>query len=152
MGKPHFLKVGGDVRSIRMTTDRLGGTTYTFANISAFLANTPDHGFSFGDLSEPSPFHNGATGPKHTRQEYVIAFAQDEWHLRTNLTLNYGLRYDYYTPMTEANNLIVKFNVDTGALDPDTTPFYNSKKNIFQPRVSMTFRPIRRRRFAPASG
>ena len=28
---------------IRMTTDQLGGTTYTFANLDAFLANTPTH-------------------------------------------------------------------------------------------------------------
>ena len=29
----------------------------------AFLANTPSSIQYFGDLSEPSPFHNGATGP-----------------------------------------------------------------------------------------
>ena len=52
-----------------------------------------------------------------------------------NLTLNYGLRYDYYTPLSEANNLIVKFNIDTGVIDPNTTPLYASKKNNFQPRV-----------------
>ncbi len=32
----------------------------------------------------------------------------------TNLTLNYGLRYDYYVPLREADNRIVKFNIDTG--------------------------------------
>ena len=26
----HFMKVGGEVRAIRMSTDRIGGTTYTF--------------------------------------------------------------------------------------------------------------------------
>ncbi len=58
-----------------------------------------------------------------------------------NFTLNYGLRYDYYAPLTEADNRIVKFNIDTGTLDPDTTPFYKSKKNNFQPRVGATFSP-----------
>ena len=56
--------------------------------------------------------------------------------MRPNFTLNYGLRYDYYAPLREADNRIVKFNIDTGAIDPDTTPFYQSKKNNFQPRVS----------------
>ena len=61
--------------------------------------------------------------------------------MRPNFTLNYGLRYDYYAPLREADNRIVKFNIDTGTLDPDTTPFYMSKKNNFQPRVGATFSP-----------
>ena len=48
-----------------MATDRLGGTTYTFANSTAFLANTPSTIQYLGDLSAPSPFNNGATGARH---------------------------------------------------------------------------------------
>jgi hypothetical protein len=137
----HFIKMGGDVRMIRMTTDQQGGITYSFANLDAFLANTPATIQYFGDLSEPSPFHNGASGPKHIAQQYYVAFAQDEWHLKPNLTLNYGLRYDFYQPLRESDNRIVKFNIETGTLDPDTTPFYKSKKNNFQPRISAVFTP-----------
>ena len=36
----HFLKAGGEIRAIRMETDRLGGITYSFANVSAFMNNT----------------------------------------------------------------------------------------------------------------
>ena len=36
---------------------------------------------------------------RHTRQQYYTLFAQDEWHATPNLTLNYGLRYEYYTPL-----------------------------------------------------
>ena len=109
----HLMKVGADVRMIRMTTDQLGGTTYTFPNITAFLANQPSAIQYLGDISAPSVFNNGATGLRHTEQEYFVALragrvARDA----TNLTLNYGLRYDYYTPMKERDNLIVKFNTD----------------------------------------
>ena len=38
-----------------------------------------------------------------------------------DVTLNYGLRYDYYVPLREADNRIVKFNIDNGQLDPNTT-------------------------------
>ena len=78
---------------------------------------------------------------KHIVQNYYVGFAQDEWRVRSNVTLNYGLRYDYYVPLQEADNRIVKFNVTTGQLDPDTTQFYQSKKNNFQPRLSATYSP-----------
>ena len=137
----HLTKIGVDVRMIRMTTDQLGGTTYTFPNVTAFLANQPSAIQYLGDISAPSVFNNGATGMRHTEQTYFVGYAQDEWHASSSLTLNYGLRYDYYTPMKERDNLIVKFNVLTGQLDPNTTPFLESKKNSFQPRVSMTYAP-----------
>ena len=135
----HQIKFGGEFRLIRMQTDRLGGTTYAFSNVTAFLANTASSIQYLGDVSEPSVFNNGLTGPRHTNQNYFVLYAQDEWRLRQNLTLNYGVRYDYYTPLTERNNGIVKFNIDSGVIDPNTTPLYASKKDNFQPRVSMTW-------------
>jgi hypothetical protein len=137
----HFIKFGGDVRVIRMETDQLGGITYSFANVNAFLANTPTTIQYFGDLSEPSPFSNGATGPKHTKQEYYVGYAQDEWRVSPKFTVNFGLRYDYYTPLSEADNRVVKFNIDTGQIDPQTTPLLTTKKNSFQPRLSATISP-----------
>jgi len=137
----HATKLGAEVRAIRMATDRIGGTTYSYANLTAFLANQATTVQYLGDVSAPSVFNNGATGERHTRQNYWIAYAQDEWHLGSDLTLNYGLRYDYYSPLTEADNLIVKFNIDTGVIDPNTTPEYKSKTNNFQPRVSLAYSP-----------
>ena len=37
-----------------------------------------------------------------------------------NLTLNYGLRYEYYTPMREAHDLNVQFDIRNGTLKPPT--------------------------------
>src|SRR5205085_145526 len=55
----HLLKTGGEVRAIRMATDRLGGITYSFANLAAFLANTASTVQYLGDVSAASPFNNG---------------------------------------------------------------------------------------------
>src|SRR6185503_10174152 len=133
-------KLGADVRVIRMSTDQLGGITYSFPNLTAFLAGTPNQVQFLDDMSAPSLFLAGApSGLKHIKQEYYVGYAQDEWRVRENFTLNYGLRYDYYVPLKEADNRISKFNIVTGQLDPDTTPLYKSKKTNFQPRISATY-------------
>jgi outer membrane receptor protein involved in Fe transport len=135
----HVMKAGGDVRLIRMETDRVGGTTYSFANINAFLQNNPTNVQYVGNLSDPSVFNNGATGPRHIEQNYLVGFLQDEWRMGQKVTLNAGVRYDYYTVLKEADDHIVKWNITTGIIDPSTTPLYTSKKNNFQPRLSLSY-------------
>ncbi len=41
-------------------------------------------------------------------------FAEDNWSVRPWLTLNYGFRYDVYTPFTEVHNHISNFDTATG--------------------------------------
>jgi outer membrane receptor protein involved in Fe transport len=99
----HFLKFGGEFRAIRMSTDRLGGTTLQLREPDGLPEQHPLSPCStFGDASEPSVFNNGATGERHIKQEYYIGFAQDEWHITPKLTMNYGMRYDYYAPLRSA--------------------------------------------------
>ncbi len=137
----HSIKAGGEFRMIRMKTDRLGGTTYTFSNLNDFLANKGQSIQYLGDVSEPSVFNGGATGEREGHQEYAIGFVQDEWKLGTSVTLNYGLRYEYYTPLREARDLDVIFDIDTGTLKDPGTAFFGSKKNNFQPRLAVSWSP-----------
>ena len=69
-------------------------------------------------------------------------FAQDEWHVapKADAELRPALRL-LHAADARRDNLIVKFNIDTGVIDPNTTPLYASKKNNFQPRVSFTYAP-----------
>ena len=137
----HNVKFGGEFRMIRLYTDRLGGTTYTYSNLNSFLTNTPQSIQFLGDVSAPSPFNGGATGQRFARQEYYIGYVADEWKLRPNLSLNLGLRYEYYTPLREDRNLQVLFNITNGTLrDPSEDAFQSSKTN-FGPRISMTWSP-----------
>lgn len=137
----HSLKFGAEYRRIRLYTDRLGGTTYTFSNLAAFLSNTPTSVQYLGDVSAPSPFTSGPGGTRLAEQEYYIGYAQDQWQIKPGLTLNYGLRYEYYAPLREANNQQVLFDIETGTLrDPSEQAFKSSKHN-FGPRVAMTWSP-----------
>ncbi|MCD9186591.1 MAG: carboxypeptidase regulatory-like domain-containing protein [Pyrinomonadaceae bacterium] len=137
----HNIKFGGEIRLIRLYTDRLGGTTYTFSNLASFLANTPASVQYLGDVSAASPFNNGLTGERLAKQEYYIGYAQDEWKIRPGLTLNYGLRYEYYAPLREDRNGQVLFDIETGQLKPSDTQAFRSSKNNFGPRVAVTWSP-----------
>ncbi len=137
----HSFKFGAELRQIRLYTDRQGGITYTFANINNFLANSVQTVQYLGDLSAPSPFFNNSTGQAQARQSYYIGYAQDEWKIKPNLTLNYGLRYEYYTPLREANDRQILFDIITGQLrDSSQDPLKTSKTN-FGPRVALSWSP-----------
>jgi hypothetical protein len=136
----HNFKFGGEVRLIRLYTDRLGGTTYTYSSLANFLAGTLQSVQYVGDLSAESPF-TGRSGQRKAKQEYYIAYGQDQWQIRPGLTLNYGVRYEYYTPLREANDGQVLFDITTGTLrDPSEAAFRTSKNN-FGPRVALTWSP-----------
>jgi hypothetical protein len=137
----HNVKFGGEFRAIRLYTDRLGGTTYTFSNLQNYLTNTPQSVQFLGDLSAPSPFNGGETGQRFAKQEYYVAYAQDEWKIRPGLTFNYGLRYEYYTPLRENRDLQVLFNITNGTLRPASESAFQSSKTNFGPRVAVTWSP-----------
>jgi hypothetical protein len=136
----HNFRLGGEVRAIRLYTDRLGGTTYTFSNLQNFLAGTLQSVQFVGDLSGTSPF-TGVSGQRLAKQEYYIGYGQDQWNIRPGLTLNYGLRYEFYTPLREASNGQVLFDTRTGTLRDPSEAAFGSKKNNFGPRVALTWSP-----------
>jgi hypothetical protein len=137
----HSYKFGIEFRPSRIYTDRLGGTTYVFNSLQNLLTNTPASIQYLGDVSAPSPFNGGATGTRLAKQEFYIGYAQDEWKLRENLTLNVGLRYEYYTPLREARNLDILFDTTNGTLKAPNLPFFKTSKTNFGPRIGLTWSP-----------
>jgi hypothetical protein len=140
----HTMKFGGEARPVRFYTDRNGGTQYTYNSLSDFLVNKLASYRYVGDLSDPSIFNNGATGQREGKQEYYIAYAQDEWRITPQVVMNYGMRFEHYTPMREAHNLDVQFDINCtstpNCLLPPNHPFYKSRMN-FDPRIGLTFSP-----------
>jgi hypothetical protein len=139
----HNYKFGVEFRPNRMYTDRLGGATFVFNSLTDFLANRAASVQYLGDESDPSPFNGGITGQRLAKSEYYIGYAQDEWKIRPNLTLNYGLRYEYFTPLYEARDGQVFFDITNGTLRPSTkdqNPLKGNKNN-FGPRFALTWSP-----------
>lgn len=137
----HIMKFGVEVRPVRIYTDRNGGTTFVFNTLIDFLANNLASVQYQGDLSDPSPFNAGLTGNRLAMQEYYIGFAQDEWKIRKNVTLNYGLRYEFYTPLREHRNGQVLFDTSKGILKPSNLAAFNTDKKAFGPRIGLTWAP-----------
>ena len=137
----HNMKFGGEFRQIKMYMNRYGGITYSYSNLNNFLNNVAANIRFVGDLTDPSLINGGATGERKAEQEYYIGFAQDEFKLTPKVTLSYGMRYEYYTPMREAKDLDILFDIYTGKLRDPGTPFYKGNKNNFGPRVGISLSP-----------
>lgn len=137
----HNIKMGVEFRPITIYNDQLGGTTYTFSNVDAFLTNRPQQIAFNGDLSALSPF-TGLSGNAEMKQTFYIGYIQDEWKLRPNLTLNYGLRYEYYSPLHEVRNKNVIFDIAQGNIIPrDSRDWYGSSTTNLGPRIGLSWAP-----------
>ena len=64
---------------------------------------------------------------------------QDSWRPASRLTLELGLRYDFYSVVKEANGLAKPFFVEDNAFSTDPDNFYDPDKNNFSPRLSAAF-------------
>lgn len=66
-------------------------------------------------------------------------YVQDNWHARSWLTLNLGMRWDLFTPWTERHNFLSNFNPATGQLvqasPSDRTALIQTYYHDFAPRV-----------------
>ena len=85
---------------IRMTTDQLAASPTRFANLTAFLANTPSTRpvLRRPERAEPVPQRRDRRRSTPSRST-TSASRRTNGALRPNFTLNYGLRYDYYAPL-----------------------------------------------------
>ena len=114
----HSFKTGVEIRPQTIRNAILGGITYTFPNIQGFLNAAPSQIAINGNTNDVSPF-TGKGGFFDMRQTFYIGYVQDEWKIRPNLTMSYGLRYEYYSPLREQNDKVLWFDVPTGTLIPN---------------------------------
>ena len=124
----HTFKVGGEYRNIASKFQFLGSNEITYNSINAFIDNTPAQ----VAVSLDSPFFT-------PQQVYAIGFAQDTWRVNSRLTLELGLRYDFYSVVKEKDNLSRPFFIEDNAFAANDAAFYNADKNNFAPRLSAVY-------------
>ncbi|HYX30950.1 MAG TPA: TonB-dependent receptor, partial [Pyrinomonadaceae bacterium] len=91
----HSIKFGGDLQRIKSTFIDLNDAsgTWDFDSAGDFLANTP------------SRFRQNFLTTSTQHNTYAGLFAQDEWRLRANFMLSYGLRYENESIVKDRNNV-----------------------------------------------
>jgi hypothetical protein len=73
-----------------------------------FQFDGSESGIDFADflIGAPISYIQGQALPFNGRAKYFGIYGQDSWRARSNLTLNYGLRWDVSTPWYEQHNQI----------------------------------------------
>lgn len=131
----HSFQFGGEVRRFYNNNIFENIGSFSFASIQNFLN---DQAQSFNTLS-------GNANDKILEAAWGL-FAQDSYKIRPRLTLNLGLRYDWNSTPTEANNRFSVFDPATDALvqvgSPGFGQIYQTNNKNFQPRIGLAWDPF----------
>jgi hypothetical protein len=162
----HSLSGGFDFRrsQVNNKTDQNGRGTFSFSGIETSQLNAQglpiaNTGYDLADfllgLPQSSSVRFG-TASTYFRGNTWAGFAVDDWRARSNLTINLGLRYEYYSPLTEkyghianldiAQNFSAVAVVTPGQPDPYSgslpASLIRPDKHDFAPRVGLAWKPV----------
>ncbi len=135
----HTLKFGFAYENMRSNVEIVirqnGG--FGFPSLQGFLENEPTY-VTLLDLTQLEEVGG--------RQSLFAGYAQDDWHVKSNLTLNFGLRYEPTTlPKDEHNRFQVIKDIYGGPVVPvDTLWASNATLHDFSPRVGFSWDPFKK--------
>ena len=145
---------------------RISTTEFNNAsNLLAFLSGAVSSGTqTFNVTSATSGFVDGAEQRRNLIFDLYAAYAADTWRMRPNLTLNFGLRYEYISPVRERDGIGLlpvgglealtnpNLQIDLAGGGAGTRPFYNPDKNNFAPNFSFSWDPFKEGKTAVRGG
>ncbi len=136
-------KIGGEFRKELNDNSLIGGARplYSFVGLWNLANDAP----IFEAVNADPSTGAGATGErKYSGSNYAL-FVQNDWKVRPNLTLNLGLRWEYYSPLTDKSgqqsNL---FFGSQGLADSQvrvTEQLFKPDWNNFGPQVGFAWTP-----------
>lgn len=165
----HTTSFGFELRRAQMNTlsHQNGRGSFAFSGLatSAFdPAGNPraETGFDFADFLLGRPQSSSlrfGSADIYFRGRTYIAYAQDDWRARSNLTFNYGIRYEFNPPLFEKYGRMANLDVapgftavavvTPGAAGPYSGVFppglVDPDRNNFSPRFGFAFKPLKGR-------
>ncbi|GGG90712.1 TonB-dependent receptor [Silvibacterium dinghuense] len=141
----HTLKAGFEYR-IEQDNDNLSGAarpTYAFEGMWAFANDTPIYEAIYAD-----PTTGGVPNTaRYLWDHYYGAFVQHDWKVSSNLTLNTGIRWEYFEPLYshgEDINYPVLGPAGSELADAALVPhhhLWNSQFDNWSPRFGFAYTP-----------
>jgi hypothetical protein len=132
----HSIKFGLGIENIRYNADSADSAngTFTFSSFADFLGNKP------ATLAALIP---GSDTTRGIRQTIFAGYVQDDWRLRKNFTVNFGVRYEMVTDAKEDHNRLASLKNLTDAA-PTVGPLFNNNPSVknFAPRVGFSWDPF----------
>lgn len=132
----HQLKFGVDYRRLQPEQHSVDYTAqYVFLSLANTVANKMVEAFVISRRPATLVFKNWSL------------FAQDSWKVMNNLTVTYGLRWEY-NPAPSATDGPQPFTVNqvrdlsTTTLSPEGTALWHPQRDDFAPRLGMAWQPF----------
>ncbi len=150
---PHNVKLGFDYNHLPLSADftvNFGGV-YNFGEISPTSLGLPAtvgtqtipnfSGVQAYGLGIPQTMVQGVGNPHDAFKNKTLGlFIQDSWHIVSNLTMNYGIRYDIeFTPTFKASTPLAQAAFDAMGV----TQGIPVDANNFAPRVGFAWDPFK---------
>jgi len=141
----HTLKFGGELTRLFYLNSCYGcaALNYNFFNLWDFLNDVPHvEGWNLFDPHTGKP-----TDQRQDDRENIWGFfAQDDFKLRPNLTLNLGLRWSYFGPLHDKDGHMYVANPGAGSeyltgLVVKKGNSWSSQKNNFSPEIGFAWSP-----------
>ena len=142
----HSIKFGGAVERIQINQQGLAnpGGVFVFGSLANFLTNKP--------TSFNAAFPTAIT-PRRLRQTIAGGYLLDDISLRTNVTVNLGVRYEMATVPEEINGKLSNLHNLTDTQPVLGSPFFkNPTLRNFEPRVGVAWDPLHTGRTAVRAG
>lgn len=142
----HVLKFGGEIiREQNNDTIASGARpTYNFGNLWNFANDAAVD--ESGNFDPRNGFPTDLK--KYIRAGTYSLFIQDDWKVRPNLTINLGLRWEYFQPLSEKygniSNLALGPNQSNPLIDSRMTlggTLWQPDRNNFGPQVGVAWSP-----------
>jgi hypothetical protein len=146
----HTFKTSIEVRRVRLNQGITADNILNYTDNESLIENNIDH-----------LFYRSSWSLHYLRHLFILPYFQDEWKVKSNLTLNLGIRWEYYGVANEAHDRTTVFDlqnflgscfgtgsanraIETESADcPNNPTLFQPNYRNWDPRVGIAWAPER---------